>query len=355
MNDGYDELYDLVLKFTDDNMFEVIDWVIEYKKENSIKMFKCKPNLDELEGLLEKALNSMLFRFSSNFQICKEYYEKEISHLMEDEDRSIMRILFQKEDVNGLTKKLWEIRRETSERMQRYEEARKLYLNDIQLLIQEVVDILNNEYSKRIKRTKRAILEYIEPHNTALHKVYNDISEIEKALISIESDSVLSKIDKTEIKRSLEEKMYELRNIKTEEEGNILNTKAFIEEIKKAQNKFKKMIDLLEAKNLEAKTRKTYLHLIKRLDAQIPEMKNIFNDLSEKFKTEIEEIQNAFYLLNMSVKDDLIKSLENQQEISTILGLTGEYILDKINCTRKNILLKESKENVYEVDLSFLE
>lgn len=356
MAEDYDELYDLLIKFTDENIKEVIHWVICYKNERRNLVY-ISP--EKVEALKDDLLNlrKKLEQYC-DYEIVSEFYHSRIEPLLNETYRDKLNIALSKDSklelIVEINKVLSQNIKDVIQQANSYDQDQETYLKDSEQLIQDIIEILRNEYQKRILETKLALTKYTEPHKNALLHLRLDIEAVEKALQKLETDTLLSENDRVQIRKTLVEKKNEMIFIMKREEENIKDTKAFIQEIKSAQNRFHKMILMLEKKNLEASNRKGYLSLINRLNAGIPMLDNLFHDLSNDLKNDMTSIRTAFYLLNMSVKDDLIKSLENQSIISNILGIPGKSILSKIKENRDTLEKLSESNDVYDIDLSFL-
>jgi len=382
----YDDLYELLLKFTDDNIKEVIHWTIHHKirkpivaennvipEDLSFYLYHLQKMVGELgseygTSTTQKRLWSLKRRsfvgelgseYGTSTTRLDDYYQKMIRQRLNNADRNIFdrsMALDTTEQLNNNIKMLLARKKgRIGNTVDTYEEEKATYLQDTQILISDIIDILRLEYETRIRETKNAIVKYVEPHKIALSKLNSDVSSVDKALENLKTETLLSENDKKGIKIALLEKKTEMLQIKHREEDNIKNTKAFVEEIKKAQQRFNEMIQMLDRKNLEATTRKGYLALIDKLGARIPALDDLFNDLSSEFRKDIANIKDAFYLLNMSIKDDLIKSLENQQRISEILGLSGESVMDRIHQSKETMDRNTTDDTVYDIDLAFLD
>lgn len=354
MNDSYDDVYELLRKFTDDNIKSVASWIVERKTS--------KHGTQEQRAFWQKLNNLRVLGFNPEPSIPWENkkYWNEISSYCEAEFSSLDFI--KKIQVHIKKKDKLEFLRTISKEMDSLPELVDedfdfdgmvdAYLCDPEHLITDIIDILTDTYNKRVAQTRIAISNYTEPHKIELEKLQKELSRAEAGLARLMNDESIAANDKAQIDSSLREKINELNEMKKRELHNIRGVKAFIEEIRSAQERFNSMIDLLERKNTEARSRKDYIALISSLNAKIPSLENAFQDLSSAFRSDITSIKEAFFLLNLSVKDDLIRSIEDQNILTGILGTSGEGIAERIS--EKRDMLNHDKEAHYEIDLSFL-
>lgn len=354
METNYDEVYELVEKFTSENIRDMAQWVISKKytwnvNEEERNRSKC---LNYIKLLIKKfEVNQELSRkefwnelsefYKNNIKIYKEYVE--IGYDIRNRDI---------EDLKKDIKKYIDCLPGDINNEYDYDDLLKSYICDPELLISGVIEILNIDYHDKIKKTKIAIAKYIDPHKLALTKLMTEINKIETGLNHLNEDTNISTIDKKEIENALREKLNELSIMKSNELDNMRNVKAFVEEIRISQQKFSSVIEALEKKNNEARSRKDYMALIKSIDASIPKLQNIFHELSIQLSNDMDNIRNAMYLLNMSVKEDLLKSFEDQNIITGILGSTAGGVVERICSTRDR--LKNKDEEIYDIDLEFL-
>jgi len=222
--------------------------------------------------------------------------------------------------------------------MDEYNEKRKLLLQNSQLLLERSLDIAKKEYRKKVAATKLAILEYTLPHKDALDELREKIKHIKKALERIEVDKEILQDDASKIKKALETKLEEMNNIEMDEIKKIEDISFFIEEIKKAKERFEYIIAILEQKLMKIYKRNDYLEILGEMDLNIPKLKDVFKELSDDFGNRIKEIDNAFFLLGLSFNQNLIESIEKQKQMNTILGIKNKTI----------------SSNSYDFDLNFL-
>ena len=340
MGKHYDDLYDMLLRFADDNVKMVASWVVErtmMKDGTEAKVreaqdlivlrdlaFQPVPFLpwdrnrywDEVEALYKESS----FNSNSGFSFLSSIY-----HSILGRDNESLQL--------AITEKLRELPQGIADGSH-IEKRVGAYLGDTQELIGDLIDILQEQYNERVTQTRVAIAKYLEPHKSALSKLQKELGQVEDALRKITGDGLVSAQDKESIMAALGDKHKELVAMKAREIGNMRGVKAFVDEIRAAQATFDAMIALLERKNAESKARKDYLALISKLDAKIPKLNDIFLELSAELKKDIGGIRDAFFLLNMSVKQDLIKSLEDQTVLNAILGTMGEGVAERIASAR---------------------
>jgi len=227
------------------------------------------------------------------------------------------------------------------------EYLRREYIENAGKLLERIEDIYKKEFQIKIIETKKAIIEYIEPHKEALHELRRKITETSNALAQIDNDRSLLGPDAEIIESSLKEKLVEMRKIEESEIVNIKNIDIFLSEIRKAKEKYSQIIDIIEQKKEKYNKRDKYLALVKSLDISIPELGNIFEELKKEFSSNIEDIKTSIFILGLSINNNLLASIEKQKEINTVLG-TGRVGNYKYNEQNTNDMCD------YEYDLSFL-
>ena len=353
-----DDLYEMLRRFTDDNVKMVASWVVErtMKKDGTDAKIREAQDLVALQEIASRPvplLPSAKKRFwdevearyrESSYYDRFSFFNNRMYRSISDRDNSGLKMT--------INEKLWELPKEIVDGSH-IEKRMSVYLSDTQELISDLVEILEEQYDERVTQTRVAIAKYLEPHKSALSKLQKELGQVEDALRKITGDCLVSAQDKESIVAALREKQKELAAMKAREIGNMRGVKAFVDEIRTAQATFDAMIALLERKNAESKARKDYLALISKLDAKIPKLNDIFLELSAQLKKDIGGIRDAFFLLNMSVKQDLIKSLEDQTVLNAILGTMGEGVAERIASAKEGLDARD--EAVYDIDLSFLD
>jgi hypothetical protein len=352
MDEDYDDLYDLLLKFTDDNIKEVAHWVCKRRAKSSVsdKERETIGHMKKLRAMLCEPVPFLPWQSNSHWENIRQFYRSINNPLAvsmyplesRDQNQSLRMVEHGIAYMESLVAKADE---------EQYANVEN-YVKDTELLITDLLAILEQEYEARIAHTRVVITNYVEPHRKALEKLQGELGLVETGLRKLIDDEFISPIDKDAIARSLEEKRGDLQVIKKRELANMRNAKAFVDEIRIAQQRFESMVKLLSRKNMEARSRKDYLSLISSLNATVPQLDDTFRALSAEFRKNIDSIRESFYILNMSIKNDLIRSLEDQTVLTGILGTHGKGVAERIANSKTS--LSANDVQIYDIDLSFL-
>ncbi|MEI6386401.1 MAG: hypothetical protein WCQ50_07190 [Spirochaetota bacterium] len=352
MEEDYDDLYDLLLKFTDDNIKEVAYWVCKRRGTSRVSVQERETigHMKQLRALLCEPVPFLPWQSAGYWENIRQFHRtisKPLTGSMyplesRDQKQSLRMVEHEIAYMESLVAKADE---------EQYAGVEN-YIRDTELLITDLLAILEQEYESRIAHTRVVITNYVEPHRKTLEKLQGELGLVETGLRKLADDEFISAVDKEAIARSLEEKRGDLQIIKKRELENMRNAKAFVDEIRTAQQRFESMVKLLSRKNMEARSRKDYLSLITSLNATVPKLDDTFRALSAEFRNNIDSIRESFYILNMSIKNDLIRSLEDQTILTGILGTHGRGVAERIADSKT--ALSANDVQIYDIDLSFL-
>jgi hypothetical protein len=342
-----DDIFSLTIKFTENNIKAIIDWVI---KQEDLDTASQTPILVDIEPMIDMLNNTRFFlRNHNSLDEMVQYYEKNM--------KSRLNPIARKEIEEAIIKGQNDRLRRALDTLQSgkmivikssYDDRVKEYMMNTTLLLSQVIKYIKIEYRKRISETKKAIIDYIDPHKESLEELRSQKKHIEDALKNIDKDLQILGPDASVIKKSLEEKLIEIIEIEDKEIQNIGNISDFINEIRTAKLKFDKVIESLEEKKAKAEKQNEYLALVRSINARLPELKNAFDELAIEFKSNISEIGESLYILGLSINNGLAESLERQKEIN--------FILDTEKQARIEFMGKESNtpDIDYIYDIKFL-
>ncbi|MBN2536356.1 MAG: hypothetical protein JXB88_25965 [Spirochaetales bacterium] len=243
--------------------------------------------------------------------------------------------------------------------MIRYEEK----LKDHIFLLDELVEILSEEYDRRVISTKARFEEYLRPRKRVLEKIEEEIAEIKEDLALLKEDENIGEEDREKLVHAFLHKKEELNNLKLREYEKLNSIKMVSVNIKNGVAQFRELIDKLKKKLRYFKKRQFYVEKLARYGAEIPRFRNILDDLYSTFNAQIKTLQKSFLLFDMSFQETIFHAIEDQSVINRII-LSPSGIVDA-ELAIENIAAHSLPSDIHEetteivdtieLDLSFLQ
>jgi CII-binding regulator of phage lambda lysogenization HflD len=238
-------------------------------------------------------------------------------------------------------------------------------LKDHIYLLEDLIDILNIEYDRRVISTKVRFEEYLLPRKRVLEKIDEEIEEISDDIKFLGDDENVGEEDREKLRNAFSRKQGELEDIKRIELEKLASIKMVSTNIKDGVWLFKDLIDNLRKKLRYFKKRQFYVERLARYGAEIPKLKNVLDVLYSTFNTEIKKLQKSFLLFDISFQKTIFTAIDDQSIINRII-LSPKGIVDAELAIEDSAPLKSSaavsdfseREKVIvgriEDDLSFL-
>ena len=353
-----DDLYDILSRLTEENIKSLAFWVSEHYQPRPVAGSSDKL-LRNLKSLAEKLHEPEPLPWGKKHEIywqgVLEYFTKEIVTYYAEgwcpikvdyRNQYLWRTEVEKA-IDGILEA--KLRGTIPEKRELYE----TYLKDPESLIEALLEVVSGQFNDRLLRTKIAIAKYVEPHKVSYSKVLESLARISVAIEQLRDDPNVTDEDKCAMIGSLEARHSELLEIKKAELANMRNTKAFLDEIRRAQLRFRTMLELLAKKRDEVRARKDYVAFINSMDVKVPQLRDTFKELSQGFASEMQEMKDSFAMLSLSFKGQLIGSLEDHHVLTSILGTSGKGVAERI-ASEIEVLSRQELTNS-DIDVSFLD
>jgi len=349
------ELYDLVRKYTSDDICIVAAWVAENLCPHpNAKLEELSDKLHYLQSRIEES--GIIFGKAKDafWKDIEHYYINEILPLYPDGEGHLNYQSYRDvwEWSPGLKYALLHLdeyrQDDKAELRQKLYES---YLLDPEILASDLLEIATDEYNKKIVEAKVEIMKFTEPHRAALEKVNSELEKIENALKRLPYEKSISIEDREIFECALVAKKDDLSLIRDIENNKSLYINALLVEIKRSQERFRDLLIELQKKRDEMRVRKDYMALVEGLEVKIPRLKNQFQELSSSLFEGMSRIRDSFLIVNMPMTEKILGSLTDQSQITSILGSEGRGMAERIVAQVSKGEISEAK--MY--DLSFLE
>ncbi len=200
-------------------------------------------------------------------------------------------------------------------------------LKDHIFLLEDLIDILNIEYDRRVISTKTRFEEFILPRKRILEKIDEEISDINEDIKFLADDESIGNEDREKLANAFAHKRNELDEIKRNELEKLASIKMISSNIKDGVSLFKDLIDSLRKKLRYFKKRQFYVERLARYGADIPKLKNVLDVLYSTFNSEIKKLQKSFLLFDISFQKTIFTAIDDQSIINRII-LSPRGIVD---------------------------
>jgi hypothetical protein len=210
---------------------------------------------------------------------------------------------------------------------ERFLEAYDTKLKDHIFLLEDLIDILNIEYDRRVISTKTRFEEYILPRKRILEKIDEEIADISEDIKFLAEDDSIGEDDREKLRNAFAHKRNELDEIKKSELEKLASIKMISSNIKDGVSLFKELIDNLRKKLRYFKKRQFYVERLARYGADIPKLKNVLEVLYSTFNSDIKKLQKSFLLFDISFQKTIFTAIDDQSIINRII-LSPRGIVD---------------------------
>jgi CII-binding regulator of phage lambda lysogenization HflD len=200
-------------------------------------------------------------------------------------------------------------------------------LRDHIFLLEDLIEILNIEYDRRVISTKTRFEEYLLPRKRVLEKIEEEIDEIGEDIKFLAEDESVSDEDREKLANAFASKRAELEEIKKAEFEKLSSIRLISANIKNGVRLFKDLIDNLRKKLRYFKKRQFYVERLARYGADIPKLRNVLDVLYSTFNNEIKSLQKSFLLFDISFQKTIFTAIDDQSIINRIV-LSPRGIID---------------------------
>lgn len=318
--DLYEELLELVLAYSSDQVKYLANWIIDYDRAD---------NKRERDLRLEKQLYMKRFeRMTESFELAKpkekgakskelfEYYAKYVQPLIPNRHRYAIDEFCFKERWREAAETLAEIDGEIE--AGRYENEYERLVTDTEYLLGQLVRVMKSESARRLERAKRAVNDYLVPHRDILERLARNQREAREGLERL-ARSELAREDKAELGRLLEDRIAEMAGLEARERGKVRDLTQTLGEMQRSERIFEKVVDTIERKKDLIEERRGYKSLLGRLEVETTEMDRLFFDLDGGLAKDSAKARESIELLASAFQDRILDVINDQERVNRIL------------------------------------
>jgi len=336
----YDELVKLVLAYSNRQIKDLAEWIIEYRKRDDRR---------EADLRLEKKLYINRFhRMADEYETLKPkdrparsqeifgYYSTCITPLIPTRRRFEIDELCYAGKWKEASEALAELDQEIE--ASRFELEYERLVTDTEYLIEQLVMIMKAEYAKRLDMTREAMSEFMDPHRAVLERLEANLAEAREGLSRVEA-SELAADDKAGIVSEVRRRIGEMEAMRQREADNIRRMEGNFEEVRKDYLLFSGVIASIEKEKDLIEERRRYSGLLRKLDVETSEMDSMFHELGEKLDHSVAKARESMELLVSAFQGRFVDAIAEQEKVNRILE-PGE----EVKGARKEDAAPENKE-----------
>jgi len=320
----YDELVKLVMAYSNRQIKDLAQWIIEYRKRDDRR---------EADLRLEKKLYINRFhRMADEYGLLKPkdrparnqeifgYYSACIKALIPTRHRFAIDELCYAGKWKEASEALAELDREIE--ASRFELEYERLVTDSEYLIGQLVMVMKTEYAKRLDMTRQAMGEFMEPHRAVLGRLEANLAEAREGLAKVEA-SELAADDKAGIVSEVRRRIGEMEAMRQREADNIRRMEGDFEEVQKDYLLFSGVIASIEKEKDLIEERRMYSGLLRKLDVETSEMDSIFHELAEKLESNVGKARESMELLVSAFQGKVVDAIAEQEKVNRILEPDG--------------------------------
>jgi len=320
----YDELVKLVMAYSNRQIKDLAQWIIEYRKRDDRR---------EADLRLEKKLYINRFhRMADEYELLKPkdrpsrsqeifgYYSACIKALIPTRHRFGIDELCYAGKWKEASEALAELDRDIE--ASRFELEYERLVTDTEYLIEQLVMIMKTEYAKRLDMTRHAMSEFMDPHRAVLARLEANLAEAREGLAKVEA-SELAADDKESIVSEVRRRIGEMEAMRQRETDNIHRMEGDFEEVQKDYLLFSGVIASIEKEKDLIEERRMYSGLLRKLDIETSEMDSMFHELGEKLERNVEKARESMELLVSAFQGRVVDAIAEQEKVTRILEPDG--------------------------------